>query len=108
MNFTKADIQQIESKGIAINEIEDQLKIFSRGNLPVNIAAAATVGNGIKQYSKERQSELEKYYEEHKADHKILKFVPASGAATRMFKSIHVFLNEFDPNREKLDSYLDK
>ena len=108
MNFTKADIQQIESKGIAIKDIEDQLEIFSRGNLPVNIIAAATVQNGIKQYSQEKQSELETYYDNHKAGYHILKFVPASGAATRMFKSIHVFLNEFDPKHEDLNTYLNK
>ena len=108
MNFTNADKQQIESKGLTIDKIEEQLNIFSRGNLPVNIAAAATLGDGIKQYSKERQLELEKYYEEHKSNHDILKFVPASGAATRMFKAIHVFLNEFDPIQEGLKDYLKK
>ncbi|WP_034886932.1 DUF4301 family protein [Gillisia sp. Hel_I_29] len=108
MNFTQADIQQIENKGIALSEIEEQLKIFSRGNLPVNIAAAATVGDGIKQYSEARQQELKKFYEDHKSEYKILKFVPASGAATRMFKAIHVFLNEFDPEREELSNYLKK
>lgn len=108
MNFTKADIQQIESKGIALSEIEDQLEIFIRGNLPVNIAAAATVGEGVQQYSEERQRDLEKYYDAHKTNYNILKFVPASGAATRMFKSIHVFLDEYNPKHEELNTYLKK
>ena len=36
----------------------------------------------------------------------IVKFVPASGAATRMFKFLHTFLDHYDPDQEKLTPYL--
>lgn len=108
MKFTSEDIAQIENKGINIKKVEDQIEIFRRGNIPVNIEAAATIGNGIQKFTREEREKLSKYYDSKKGDFEILKFVPASGAATRMFKALHKFLDEFDPKKESLQDYLDR
>lgn len=108
MRFTTEDIEQIEKKGLSDKKVEEQIKIFKRGNLPVNIEAAATVGNGILQFSSAEREELSRYYENKKENLKVLKFVPASGAATRMFKMLHTFLEEFDPGKESLLDYLNR
>lgn len=106
MKLSKEDIGQLATKGIKEDKVEEQIKIFQRGNLPVNIHAAATVGKGINQYDQEQRQGFSRYYDDHKDAYDILKFVPASGAATRMFKSLHVFLDEFEPGIESLDQYL--
>lgn len=107
MNFSEKDIQQIKNKGIAENEVEEQIDIFKRGNLKVNITEAATVGNGISAIDSKEKKELIRFYDSEKDKHSILKFVPASGAASRMFKSLHNFADDFNPEKHELREYLD-
>lgn len=108
MNFSEKDIQQIEEKGLSTSEVEEQIKIFKRGNIKVNITEAATVGKGISKIEEKEKKELIAFYDSKKKNHSILKFVPASGAATRMFKALHNFNDEFDPKKQSLREYLDE
>ncbi|MUP45345.1 DUF4301 family protein [Gramella sp. BOM4] len=107
MNFTEKDILQIQEKGLSTSEVEDQISIFKRGNIKVNITEAATVGNGISRINEDEKKKLISYYESEKEQDSLLKFVPASGAATRMFKALHNFNDEFDPGKHDLKEYLD-
>lgn len=106
MNFSQQDIQQIEEKGLSVERVEEQIEIFKRGNIALDIQAAATVWNGIFFYSEQEKYEYVSYYEKQKDHLEILKFVPASGAATRMFHDLQVFLEEFEPKTESLPEYL--
>ncbi len=108
MKFSKEDREQIEKKGITSEKVLEQLKIFERGNIPVNIEAAATAGNGITEISEEERKSLAQYYMEHKDNLEVLKFIPASGAATRMFKALHVFLDKFNPQKGSIAEYVSK
>ncbi|PKD21898.1 NAD metabolism ATPase/kinase [Salegentibacter salinarum] len=108
MEFSEIDILQIEEKGLSTQEVERQIQIFERGNIKVDIQKAATVGNGIFAYSVEDQKKYIQTFEDQKEHLDLLKFVPASGAATRMFKAFHNFANEFDPGNEGLRDYLDR
>ena len=108
MEFSEIDILQIEEKGLSTQEVERQIQIFERGNIKVDIQQAATPGNGIFIYNNEEQKQFIKTFEDRKSQLKLVKFVPASGAATRMFKALHNFVDEFDPNKEGLRDYLDK
>ena len=47
MSFTKSDIQQIEKKGLTVNNVESQIELFKSGIPFTNIVEAATIGNGI-------------------------------------------------------------
>ncbi len=107
MNFSEKDILHIEEKGLSTNEVEEQIEIFKRGNIKVNITEAATVGNGISKIDSAEKKDLIEFYDAQKDKHSILKFVPASGAASRMFKSLHNFADEFDPEKHGLREYLD-
>lgn len=108
MSFNKRDLTQIENKGITPEKVEKQIAIFERGNITVNIIEAATVKNGILQISEDEKQQLISFYQREKDRLGILKFVPASGAATRMFKSFYNFLKEYDPENEDLDTFLDR
>lgn len=107
MNFTQQDILQIDEKGLSTKEVENQIEIFKRGNLKVNITEAATVGNGISAFSTPQKEELIAHYELNRGNYDIIKFVPASGAASRMFKALYSFITDFDPENQKLSNYLD-
>ncbi|MBI9052590.1 MAG: DUF4301 family protein [Bacteroidales bacterium] len=87
--FTEKDIQQIKSKNITIEDIEIQLQNFKNGFPFVNISRPATKNDGMLVLSNEEVEAYQKLYEDLLPS--SLKFVPASGAATRMFK----FLFEF-------------
>jgi len=107
VNFSEKDILYIKDKGLSVDEVEEQIEIFKRGNLKVNIVEAATVEKGISRIEGSQKDALIQYYEEEMASHSILKLVPASGAASRMFKALHNFTQEFDPGTDSLKEYLD-
>ncbi len=107
MKFSEKDILQIEEKGLSTKEVEEQIGIFKRGNIKVNITEAATINNGISKIELAEKKELINYYSSEKNKHSILKFVPASGAASRMFKALHNFADDFNPEKHELREYLD-
>lgn len=108
MNFSKKDIAQIESKGISIEKIEEQLLLFEEGISPTILVEPATLNNGIKSLNNEIVSYYSNVFESQKNDLEILKFVPASGAATRMFKFLFEFLKNYNPLEQSINSYLNK
>ncbi len=108
MKLNESDILQIQDKGLTTEEVKRQIEIFKRGNIKVDIQEAATVGNGISAISDEERTEYIRAYEHKKEELDILKFVPASGAATRMFKALHNFVDEFNPDKQELREYLDE
>ncbi len=92
--FLEKDYKQIESRGIKIDEIYRQIELFKKGVPYVNIAKPATIHDGIIPLSEKEIADYIQLYESYRNKHKILKFVPASGAATRMFKDLYAYLDE--------------
>lgn len=85
--FTERDIEQLSSLGIDKQTANRQLENFAKGFPYLKVIAPALVGKGIFALSKREQNEQIKRYEEFGGT--TLKFVPASGAATRMFKDLY-------------------
>ncbi|WP_424492484.1 DUF4301 family protein [Salinimicrobium sp. GXAS 041] len=108
MSFSNEDVTQIKEKGLTTEEVEKQIAIFKRGNIVVNIREAATVKNGIRSFSEEEKQRLTNLYDSKKNDIEVLKFIPASGAATRMFKALYNFVKEYDPKLGSVEDYTDK
>lgn len=108
LGLDSKDIAGIEKRGMNPDAVLQQIDIFKRGNISVNLAEAATIKKGILSLTSEEKEELKKHFEAQREHLDLLKFVPASGAATRMFKSMYSFLEEFRPGEESLDSYLEK
>ena len=93
MEFSQADIRQIRNHGLTPEAVEAQIENFRKGFGYLPVESAATVGNGIETLDEARIRELTGESEGRK-NLKIVKFVPASGAATRMFKELYEFINE--------------
>lgn len=110
VTFSPADTEQIKNHGLTVDAVMAQLADFASGFPYANITAPATVGNGITELA---DADIARYTDTYIAatrDHKIVKFVPASGAATRMFRDLFEFLNTGTMNditRRVLDN-LDK
>ncbi len=86
--FTKEDLQQLEKKGITEEKAREQIRNFENGFPYIKLAAPATVSSGILKVEGKELRDYINYFEEGAGKLGILKFVPASGAATRMFKDL--------------------
>ncbi len=94
--FTKEDLKQLSDKGISIQEIEKQLTYFKNGFPYLKIDRAATVGDGMYRLSESETQGLESFFDARLSHYKLSKFVPASGAATRMFKDLYEYVQSSD------------
>lgn len=106
--FSEKDINQIHEKGISLDEVNAQIKRLKNGMSYSNLVSAATIGKGIEQYDEKETQGFIKLYENRQNDLSIVKFVPASGAATRMFKFLFQFLQKFNPSKESIENYTEK
>ena len=84
--LSDAQKNQIEARGISVDTFGTQLENFKTGFPFLTIEAAATPAKGIKVLSAEDQAKYISVAENYKGN--VCKFVPASGAATRMFKDL--------------------
>jgi hypothetical protein len=106
--FTEKNRQQIKNHGLFEAEIERQLAIFRNGIPFANVVEPASAKNGIEVFSEKEQLHFANIFETEKDNLELLKFVPASGAATRMFKFLHQFLENFNPENDNIDAFLQK
>lgn len=94
ITMTDTDKHYLEEKGISTVEFLQQLDRFKKGFLYLNLAAAASVDKGIMVVSPEdEQKYLDEWDAYRTSPKRIVKFVPASGAASRMFKDLFGFLD---------------
>ena len=98
----------MQAKGIGLKEVEKQIAIFERGNKAVKILAAATLENGITPVDNSQAEKFISIFDDLKHNLKLLNFIPASGAATRMFKELYVLVENFDPEKDSLKEYFRK
>lgn len=92
--LSEKDLKQIAQRGISQEQIETQLKQFETGFPFLRLEAAAAVGNGILAPADNERQQYVKAWEDYKAEgHRVVKFVPASGAASRMFKNMFAFVD---------------
>jgi len=96
------DFEQLNQKGILPGVIEQQIANFRQGFPFVKLIAPATKGHGIKDYDETEINRLASVYEKFGPEHEVLKFVPASGAASRMFKHLFEFMQSFKGNETDL------
>ena len=94
-NFSAQDLEQLQAKGISVEKVEQQLACFRNGFPELDIVAPASTKKGILAPKRAEQEQYIAAWQEYlKEGHKILKFVPASGAASRMFKNLFQYLED--------------
>ena len=92
--LTKTDRQFLAEKNISEDLLNEQLACFVKGIVPLDVKSSATIQKGIKIISGEQRTEYIRKWDNYLLGSKtILKFVPASGAASRMFKDLFAFLS---------------
>ena len=91
--ITSQDKELLVKKGISEEQIAEQLACFEKGFPFLKLYAAASVENGILAPDAEVQKTYLDAWEAYtQTDKTVVKFVPASGAASRMFKNMFEFL----------------
>jgi len=105
--FTKNDLEQIRDRGSELRTVERQIENFKKGFPFIKLEKAATPADGIVVMKPEEISRLVAYYEKQSAGKSIVKFVPASGAASRMFKLLFEFL-EIDGDKQAVEKAMNK
>jgi hypothetical protein len=103
--FTSKQLKQIEDMGLEEAQVVNQIKNFKEGFAYANLAKPATIGDGIIQASDSDLEQWSKSYDEFSQASRIVKFVPSSGAASRMFKTLFEFL-ESDITKPEVEEFL--
>lgn len=89
VTFSSQDLAQIEGMGKEESAVRQQIEIFAKGIPATALTRACTVNDGIVQLNESQLQELSQTFDGAKAEGRVTKFVPASGAASRMFKALH-------------------
>ena len=92
--FTQEEIRQIEAHGLTVAQVEQQIENFRAGFPSLPIVRAAACGDGIRKFTEEEIADILACYDAQSSKIRCVKFVPASGAATRMFKELFEYVND--------------
>ena len=104
--FNETQIQEIEAHGLTVAQVEAQIEAFKRGFPSLEVVKAASPEDGILCLSDEECALAVTNYETVADKLDVVKFVPASGAATRMFKELFEFVND-DKRGKGIDTLLE-
>jgi Domain of unknown function (DUF4301) len=115
--LTQHDREYIASRGTTVETIEHQLATFQRGIPFTRITKPCTIKDGIEQIATTDLPQLEETFQQAMATGRVTKFVPASGAASRMFKALLAICGEATtsstitgtpPNDSALNTFLQR
>lgn len=95
IEFTDKDRQELAVRGITEEQILAQIEIFKEGIPPAKLIKPCTVGDGITVIRRAEEKRLIELYRNAAASGRTMKFVPASGAATRMFHLLLAVMHNF-------------
>lgn len=103
--FSEEDKKQMQRRGSEESVVEGQIQNFKQGFPFINLVRAATVGDGILKLDQEQVTQYVEKYESVLPNKQVVKFVPASGAASRMFKALFSFMDSFDGSTAAIQEY---
>jgi hypothetical protein len=92
--FESTDLAQLQEVGVSPEEVRRQVRLFEHPPAYVRLDRACTVGDGIRALADSEIDTALRRHEEARRAGRVLKFVPASGAATRMFQALSSVRNE--------------
>lgn len=104
ISFSASDRKQLQEHGISEAEAQRQLDMLANGLPYLRLKCAASVDNCIRVLGKEEAEHFQDVWSNYRKEgHRITKFVPASGAASRMFKDLYSFLNNTERSIPETD-----
>jgi len=105
-HLTNQDLQQLSRKGLTEEDLKRQISYFREGFPYAPLVKPATPGDGIRQLDQEELEEFKKKYTVSCHAISVMKFVPASGAATRMFKALFECLDNEETMVPEVETFI--
>lgn len=99
--YTKEDLKKFKQRKVKATQITQQLENFEKGFAPVCLAESAIINNGIISITSEEEDILLESFEKAARTVDMVKMVPASGSATRMFKDLFTFQETYQGTEEE-------
>ncbi len=98
--FSEEDKKFIAERGSDLETVKEQIEYFKKGFPPLPLKYAATTKKGILKLTEADITTQLENFDTLSTGKKLVKFVPASGAASRMFKSLFAFMDEYTGSEE--------
>lgn len=108
LGFSSYDFIEMYQRNIDITTVENQINFLKNGIQKTVLDRPALINDGILKYSKEETQFYSNFFDENNTHLKLKKFVPASGAASRMFKFLSEFINDFKLGDESINAYINR
>lgn len=96
LTLNQNDYRVLQQHGLSISQVETQLQRLRQGVQPLHLARPCGIGDGIIQFSPQHRIKYHRQFQNAYAAGRVSKFIPASGAATRLFKDLLQCLDTTD------------
>jgi nicotinamide riboside kinase len=106
--FNSYDFIQFQQCNLELERVKNQILFLTEGIAKVDLDRMAKIGDGISALSEQEAIYYANFFEDKKSQLRLKKFVPASGAATRMFKFLSDFLHDFKLGEESINAYINR
>lgn len=106
--FNSFDFIQLQHRNITLEKVKSQIQYLTQGTATVNLDRVAKLEDGIEPLSEQEAIYYANFFDDKKSQLRLKKFVPASGAATRMFKFLSDFLHDFKLGEESINAYINR
>ena len=106
--FNSFDFIQFHQRNMSLVKIQRQINYLKQGVSKVELDRLAKLGDGITALSEQEAIYFANFFDDKKSQLQLKKFVPASGAATRMFKFLSDFLHDFKLGEESINAYINR
>lgn len=103
MTFTSQDLRQLSELGISKERVLSQIENFKKGFPFIALARPCRVGDGIASLDPTQNAPLIDLFDQAASHGRAMKFVPASGAATRMFHSLSLVYHDYEQYKNLLE-----
>lgn len=110
MEISQQDRESLERRGITEDKFAEELRRLKCGFPYLRVQGPATAGNGIMTLTDELRAEYQDLWDKYIASGaKVIKMVPASGAASRMFKNLFKFAagDSLTPDTDFISEFCD-
>ncbi len=106
--LTSFDFVELYNQNKNLDVIINQFKFLKKGVSKIFIEKPATINNGVFLFSDAEFEDYNTIFNQKNTEFKVEKFVPASGAASRMFKFLSDFLSDFESEKESINAYINR
>ncbi|SHI45946.1 DUF4301 family protein [Flavobacterium terrae] len=108
LGLTSHEFVELYNQKKNFDLIFHQINSIKKGVSKIKLEESASIGNGILQFSTSQFESFISQFDKKLSRFEIEKFVPASGAASRMFKFLSDFLSDFDVENETINAYINR